>query len=264
MRRSTKYWTGRGGVVSPDDPIETIRDVARAYDIRWLVLERGATVEALRPVLDRGRSPAWIGPRPSRSRRPTTVDRPGALSGLHRVDDAVRVSRRDPSRSLAVGRRHLRRRARRSAPGSPRRSTSRSPRTRPTTSASRATSSRAAASSPTRSGATRRRRSCSRGRRSRSGCRLPSFLAAIPMALFGATFAVVPGVRRRHRRHRPGARVASRRGRRRRAWPVDDSGPHPGHRHRPHDRDLPPAPAPLAPCPIRRCRSRCSPWRRAC
>ncbi|MEP7216813.1 MAG: glycosyltransferase family 39 protein, partial [Anaerolineaceae bacterium] len=32
-----KYWTGRPGVVSPDDPIETIETVARAYNIRWLV-----------------------------------------------------------------------------------------------------------------------------------------------------------------------------------------------------------------------------------
>jgi hypothetical protein len=57
-----KYFTGRGGVVSPDDPIEVIHDVADAYDIRWLILERGGTVEALRPVLDRDERPAWIGP----------------------------------------------------------------------------------------------------------------------------------------------------------------------------------------------------------
>lgn len=56
-----KYFTGRGGVVSPDDPIDTIRDVADAYDIHWLILERGATVEALRPVLDTDTRPAWIG-----------------------------------------------------------------------------------------------------------------------------------------------------------------------------------------------------------
>ncbi len=29
-----KYFTGRGGVVTPDDPLETIEAVARAYDIR--------------------------------------------------------------------------------------------------------------------------------------------------------------------------------------------------------------------------------------
>ena len=57
-----KYWTGRGGVVSPDDPIERIEEVAGAYGIRWLVLERQAVVEALRPVLRDDARPSWIGP----------------------------------------------------------------------------------------------------------------------------------------------------------------------------------------------------------
>ncbi|MGK2849986.1 MAG: glycosyltransferase family 39 protein [Candidatus Limnocylindrales bacterium] len=56
-----KYWTGRGGVVSPDDPIERIEAVARGYDIRWLVLERRAIVDALRPVLRDAERPRWIG-----------------------------------------------------------------------------------------------------------------------------------------------------------------------------------------------------------
>jgi hypothetical protein len=56
-----KYATGRPGVVSPDDPLDTIRDVAQAYDIRWLVVEPGG-VEALKPVLAGGSRPAWIGP----------------------------------------------------------------------------------------------------------------------------------------------------------------------------------------------------------
>ena len=55
-----KYFTGLGGVVTPNDPIETIDEVARAYDIRWLALERGATVIALEPVLA-GNRPSWIG-----------------------------------------------------------------------------------------------------------------------------------------------------------------------------------------------------------
>jgi hypothetical protein len=58
----SKYFTGRPGVVTPDDPIETIRDVAAAYDIRWLVLERDGVVEALGPVLRADDRPAWIGP----------------------------------------------------------------------------------------------------------------------------------------------------------------------------------------------------------
>jgi hypothetical protein len=57
-----KYWTGRPGVVSPDDSIDTIRAVAAGYDIRWLVLERGAVVEALGPVLASDERPTWIGP----------------------------------------------------------------------------------------------------------------------------------------------------------------------------------------------------------
>ena len=56
-----KYWTGRGGVVMPDDPIETIEAVARAYEVRWLVVERSDTVRAMIPVLE-GLRPSWIGP----------------------------------------------------------------------------------------------------------------------------------------------------------------------------------------------------------
>ena len=57
-----KYWTGRGGVVSPDDPLDTIKQVAEAYDIRWLVLERHAVVDALRDVISDDIRPSWIGP----------------------------------------------------------------------------------------------------------------------------------------------------------------------------------------------------------
>jgi hypothetical protein len=57
-----KYFTGRPGVVSPDDPIDTIRAVADGYDIRWLVIERSATVEAFGPILVDDRRPNWIGP----------------------------------------------------------------------------------------------------------------------------------------------------------------------------------------------------------
>ena len=57
-----KYFTGRPGVVSPDDSLETIRTVAGAYDIRWLVVERGGTVAALVPVIVDDERPNWIGP----------------------------------------------------------------------------------------------------------------------------------------------------------------------------------------------------------
>ena len=56
-----KYFTGRGGVVLVNDPLETIRSVAVAYDIRWLVLERGDSVPAMEPVLSGRARPVWIG-----------------------------------------------------------------------------------------------------------------------------------------------------------------------------------------------------------
>jgi 4-amino-4-deoxy-L-arabinose transferase-like glycosyltransferase len=56
-----KYWTGRGGVVLVNDPLDTIRDVAAAYDIDWLVLDRQDTVDPVAPVLERDDRPAWIG-----------------------------------------------------------------------------------------------------------------------------------------------------------------------------------------------------------
>jgi hypothetical protein len=58
----TRYWTGHGGVVLPNDPIDTAEAVARAYDIRWLVLDRADSVESFTPVLDGGPRPDWLGP----------------------------------------------------------------------------------------------------------------------------------------------------------------------------------------------------------
>lgn len=55
-----KYFTGRPGVVTPDDPIEVIESVARAYGTRWLVVERSDAARALAPVLA-GTRPPWIG-----------------------------------------------------------------------------------------------------------------------------------------------------------------------------------------------------------
>jgi hypothetical protein len=57
-----KYWTGRPGVVTPDDPIETVEAVARAYETRWLILERDDIAESLALVLRDDVRPAWIGP----------------------------------------------------------------------------------------------------------------------------------------------------------------------------------------------------------
>ena len=58
-----KYWTGHPGVVAPADPIDTIERVARAYDARWLLVERKDTVPALAPLLAGSVTrPSWIGP----------------------------------------------------------------------------------------------------------------------------------------------------------------------------------------------------------
>jgi hypothetical protein len=57
-----KYWTGRGGIVTPDDPIETIEAVARAYHPHWLVIEKNDGALALAPILRGETRPTWIGP----------------------------------------------------------------------------------------------------------------------------------------------------------------------------------------------------------
>ena len=57
-----KYFTDHPGVVTPDDPIDAVEAVARAYDTRWLVLERDDVVRSLAPVLTGGARPTWIGP----------------------------------------------------------------------------------------------------------------------------------------------------------------------------------------------------------
>jgi len=57
----TLYWTGHGGVVLVNDPLATIEEVARAYDIRWLVLNRADTVASVAPILDGGPRPPWLG-----------------------------------------------------------------------------------------------------------------------------------------------------------------------------------------------------------
>jgi len=56
-----RYATGRPGVVLVNDPLDTIHDVARAYGIRWLVLQRDEGVPSIAPVLD-GQVPDWLAP----------------------------------------------------------------------------------------------------------------------------------------------------------------------------------------------------------
>jgi len=57
-----KYWTGHPGVVLVNDPLDTVEEVAQAYHVRWLVLEREDSVPAAAQILLEGRRPAWVGP----------------------------------------------------------------------------------------------------------------------------------------------------------------------------------------------------------
>jgi hypothetical protein len=56
----TRYWTGRGGVVLVNDPLDTVEGVAGAYDIRWLVVNRDDSVATVSPLLV-GERPPWVG-----------------------------------------------------------------------------------------------------------------------------------------------------------------------------------------------------------
>ena len=56
-----KYYTGRGGVVTVSDPIDTVGRVAKAYGVRWLILERWHIADALIPVIEGKIRPTWIG-----------------------------------------------------------------------------------------------------------------------------------------------------------------------------------------------------------
>jgi hypothetical protein len=56
-----RYWAGRGGVVLVNDPLETVEEVARAYGIRWLILERADGVASMVPVFEGTVDPAWLG-----------------------------------------------------------------------------------------------------------------------------------------------------------------------------------------------------------
>ncbi len=57
-----RYWTGHPGVVLVNDPLDTVERVARAYGIRWLVLEPNDIVAAAEQILVGGQRPPWVGP----------------------------------------------------------------------------------------------------------------------------------------------------------------------------------------------------------
>ena len=57
-----EYFTGRGGVVTPNDSLDVTGGVAADYGIRWLVLERSHIVAPLAPVIESLIRPSWLGP----------------------------------------------------------------------------------------------------------------------------------------------------------------------------------------------------------
>jgi Dolichyl-phosphate-mannose-protein mannosyltransferase len=56
-----KYTTGHGGVVTTNDPIDTELEIAEAYRVSWLILERDDIATPMAPILAGERRPAWIG-----------------------------------------------------------------------------------------------------------------------------------------------------------------------------------------------------------
>jgi hypothetical protein len=54
------YLTGREGIVTPHDELPVIEAAMRAYDVRWLVLERNSIVPSLAPVLTGSVRPTWL------------------------------------------------------------------------------------------------------------------------------------------------------------------------------------------------------------
>ena len=57
-----EYFTGHGGVVTPNDSLDVVHQVAVDYGIRWLVLERAHIVAPLAPVIESKFRPSWLGP----------------------------------------------------------------------------------------------------------------------------------------------------------------------------------------------------------
>jgi hypothetical protein len=55
-----QYHGDWAGIVTPDDPLPTIEEAMRLYDVRWLALEGAHTVEALEPVIRGEVRPEWL------------------------------------------------------------------------------------------------------------------------------------------------------------------------------------------------------------
>jgi len=55
-----RYLAGRGGIVTPNDPLAVVEQALRAYGVRWLALERDQIVGSLQPVLLGEVVPSWL------------------------------------------------------------------------------------------------------------------------------------------------------------------------------------------------------------
>lgn len=56
-----RYYAGLGGIITPADPLDVVERALRAYDVRWLVLERAHIVDAFAPLyLGTETLPAWL------------------------------------------------------------------------------------------------------------------------------------------------------------------------------------------------------------
>ncbi len=55
-----QYHGDWAGIVTPDDPLPTIVEALRLYDVRWLALEGAHTVEALEPIMRGEVRPDWL------------------------------------------------------------------------------------------------------------------------------------------------------------------------------------------------------------
>ena len=56
-----EYFTGHGGVVTPEDSLAVIHQVAQDYGVRWLVLQRSHIVGAMADIIESKGRPVWIG-----------------------------------------------------------------------------------------------------------------------------------------------------------------------------------------------------------
>jgi hypothetical protein len=55
-----RYLAGRSGIITPNDPLPVVESALRAYEVRWLVLERDTVLPSLEPLLRGTDEPAWL------------------------------------------------------------------------------------------------------------------------------------------------------------------------------------------------------------